>query len=258
MATTINNTTVGIYTIPDATGVLAIQNEGTTIQTIGTDQSTTFAGTATMFTGSATVPPLTFTSGTLMSSTNAGTVNYDGASFYGTVDTSTGRGPIPVFNEYRLIAAGTAVTTSIANYFGTTSNIPLVPNAYYEIEVVMYFLKTTAGTVTWTLTNSAAPTSQDVYFEMSPLTGVVAPPGTATMLKGQVFNDATAALTYTTTGNISNTQNNYARFRILLTNGAGTSLKIQATCSAGSLTPGIGSFWSARRLPATNNGTYAA
>ena len=257
MATTINNTTVGIYTIPDATGVLAIQNSGATVQTIGTNQSTTFAGTATMVTGGLTTAPLTFTSGTLLTSTNAGTVNYDGASFYGTVDTSTGCGPIPVFNEYRLIAAGSTVGTTIANYFGTTSNIPLVPNAYYEIEVVMFFLKTTAGTVTLTLTNSAAPTSQDVYFEMSPITGVVAPPGTATMLKGQVFNDATAALAYTT-GSISNGVNNYARFRILLTNGAGTSLKIQATCSAGSLTPGIGSFWSARRLPATNNGTYAA
>jgi hypothetical protein len=106
------------------------------------------------------------------------------------------------------------------------------------------------------LTNSAAPTTQTIYYEMSPVTGIVAPPGTATMLVGQAVN-STAAYSFVT-GSLTTAVNHYARFRIQLDNGTGTSLKIQATVSAGTITPLAGSIWTARRLNTTNNGTYVA
>jgi len=259
LATTINATTNNtLYYTPDNTGILDLQTGGSTAQSIGTDQSTTFANTVQLAVGTSSIAPLDFLAKPNTTTSITGSCEYDANTFYGTIGTTLGRGAIPVFNEFKLIAAGTTVTTTIGNYFGTTSNIPLVASAFYEIEIILYFLKTTAGTVTWTLTNSAAPISQDIYYEMSPFTGIVAPPGTATMLKGQVYNDTTAAYAFSTGTNLSSAANHYARFKIFLDNGSGTSLKIQATCSAGSITPGIGSRWSARKLPAINNSNYSA
>jgi hypothetical protein len=129
-----------------------------------------------------------------------------------------------------------------------------VADGYYDIEIIMYFTKASSGTVTWTLTNSAAPTTQNVYFEMSPIGGIIAPPGTATMLVGQAVN-ATAAYSFAA-GTLA-PGSHYARFRIQLDNGTGTSLTIQATVGTGTITPLAGSIWTARRLNTTNNGTYA-
>ena len=206
--------------------------------------------------GTTLVSPIALTAGTNLTTSAAGAIEFDGVNIYGTLDTTTGRSSIGLYNQYKLATNGGAIATAIANYFGATSNIALVANALYEIDITAYFLKTTAGTVTWTLTNSAAPTSQNIYYEMSPITGIVAPPGTATMLEGQAVN-STATYSFVT-GSLTTAVNHYARFKIQLVNGTGTSLKIQVTQSAGTLTPLAGSIWTARRLNPTNNGTYAA
>ena len=239
------------------TGLAFSANDGTNthmrLSSTGILNTTGILGKA----GTASIAPIQLTSGTNLTAAAAGAVEYDGVQVYGTIDTTSGRGIIPVEQYFHLTSAGGTIST-IANYFGTTSNISLVASAYYEIDIYLFFLKTTAGTVTWTLTNSAAPTGQNIYFEMSPITGIVAPPGTAgTMLQGQTYNDTTVALAYTT-GTLSDATNHYAKFKIFLKNGTGTSLKIQATSSAGTITPGIGSFWFCKRLSPSNIGTFAA
>jgi hypothetical protein len=213
------------------------------------------ANSITPVAGIATVAPIVLTSGTNLTSAAAGAIEYDGVNMYGTTDTTSGRSSVGLYNQFQLKANGSTIST-IANFFGATSNIALVADGYYDIEITLYYLKTTAGTVTWTLTNSAAPTTQNVHYEMSPVTGIVAPPGTATMLVGQAVN-ATAAYSFAT-ASLTTAVNHYARFRIQLDNGTGTSLKIQATVSAGTITPLAGSIWTARRLNTTNNGTYVA
>jgi len=207
--------------------------------------------------GTASIAPIVLTSGTNLTTAAVGVIEYDGVNMYGTVDVTSGRSSIGLYNQFKLTANGGTIST-IANFFGAASNIALVADGYYDIEIILYYLKTTAGTVTWTLTNSAAPTIQNIYYEMSPATGpggIVAPPGTATMLVGQAIN-STAAYSFAT-ASLTTAVNHYARFRIQLDNGTGTSLKIQATASAGSITPLAGSMWTARRLNTTNNGTYA-
>jgi hypothetical protein len=205
--------------------------------------------------GTTTVAPIVLTSGTNLTAPVAGAIEYDGVNMYGTTDTTSGRSSIGLYNQFKLTANGGTIST-IANFFGTASNIALVADGYYDIEIIMYYLKSTAGTVTWTLTNSAAPTIQNIYYEMSPVGGITAPPGAATMLVGQAVN-STAAYSFAT-ASLTTLVNHYARFRIQLDNGTGTSLKIQATASAGTITPLAGSIWTARRLNTTNNGTYAA
>lgn len=106
--------------------------------------------------------------------------------------------------------------------------------------------------------NNAAPTSQNIIYETSPVAGIVAPPGTATMLSGQIVNDATATKALTATSAITDAVNMYAHIKIWLQNGTGTSLKISATKSAGTITPLVGSYWMARQLPAANVGLFAS
>jgi hypothetical protein len=220
------------------------------------DGTTLQAGSVKPAAGIATVAPIVLTSGTNLTTAAAGAIEYDGVNIYGTTDTTSGRSSVGLYNQFKLTANGATISTTIANFFGATSNIALVAEGYYDIEIILYFLKTTAGTVTWTLTNSAAPTIQNIYYEMSPVTGIVAPPGTATMLVGQAVN-STAAYTVIT-GSLTTAVNHYARFRIQLDNGTGTSLKIQATVGTNTITPLAGSMWTARRLNTTNNGTYVA
>jgi microcystin-dependent protein len=248
VATTVNNS-VGNETRPKNVNVRWI---------ILALPSAAFApgGSVVLQAGTTSLAPLQFTSGTNLTSAAAGAEEFDGVQFYATVDTSSGRGAIPVEQYVHLTASGGAIST-IANFFGTTSNISLVASAYYVIDIEVFFTVTTGTqTVTWTLTNSAAPTSQNIDFEMSPVTGIVAPPGTATMLRGQIIGDTTAAKTITTAG--LSAANHYARFRIWLQNSTGTSLKIQATSSANSITPLTGSMWRCRRISPNNIGTFAA
>ncbi len=209
--------------------------------------------------GSASAAPETLTSGTNLTNAAAGACEYDGVQFYQTIDVTSGRGAVPVEQYFHLTAAGSTIGT-IANFFGATSNISLVASAYYEIEIWCLFLNSTAGTVTWTFTNSAAPTSQNVLYEASPLTGIAAPAGSAVgNICGQIYNDATAALALSTTGTLTTAVNHFAHFKIFLKNGTGTSLKIQATkLVGGTITPGINSWWRCIRRSPNNIGTFAA
>jgi hypothetical protein len=240
----------------DGTNLTAAGNLVSTAGNVTATAGTVSAKSITPIAGTATAAPIVLTSGTNLTSAAAGSIEYDGVNMYGTTDTTSGRSSVGLYNQFKLAANGGTITT-IANFFGATSNIGLVASALYEIEITMYYLKTTAGTVTWTLTNAAAPTTQNIYYEMSPVTGIVAPPGTAgTMLTGQAIN-STAAYSFATAA-LTTAVNHFARFKIQLVNGTGVSLKIQATSSAGSITPLAGSIWTSRRLNPTNNGTYVA
>lgn len=205
--------------------------------------------------GTSSAAPLNFTSGTNLSAAAAGAHEYDGVAAYFTNETTSGRGLVPVEQRFRLTSTGGTIST-IANYFGSTSNISLVSGAEYEIEIVCWFLKSTAGTVTWTFTNSAAPTSMTLDYELSPATGIVTT-AAASDLFGQQYN-ITATAPTVVSASLTSAVNHRHKFWIRLINGTGTSLKIQATASAGTITPGINSYWKARRVPAANVGSFSA
>lgn len=243
-------------TIPDQANVSSDFVFTTLAQSL-TNKTITASGLITTAAGTTAIANINTPAGTLKTTAVAGDLEYDGAARYTTNNTTSGRSAIYADNYFRLTATGGTIST-IANYFGANSNPILVSGGYYEIDIYAWFLKTTAGTVTWTFTNTAAPTSQDIYYEMAPITGIVAPPGTATMLVGQIYNDATAAKALTVTGTLSDAVNHYMHTKIFLINSTGTSLQIQATVSAGTITPGIGSRWFCRRLPATSTGLFAA
>mgnify|MGYP001597416251 CR=1 FL=1 len=220
--------------------------------------SPTFTGTITLPTGSTSNAPLKFVSGTNLTSPASGAKEFDGAQFYGTIDTTSGRGALPVEQYFHLTSNGTNIST-IANFFGANSNISLVENAHYIIDVYCVYTNTTTGTLTWTFTNSAAPSHQNIHIEMSPIAGIVAPATlVAAYLSGDIIADTTAAKALGTTGTLATGVNHFARFRIFLINGAGTNLKIQATkLVGGTITPLKGSWWVCRRVSPNNIGTFA-
>ena len=221
------------------------------VQTLTNKKFSLAAGAA-----GATLAPLYFAAGSPLTIAETGAMEFDGVSLFQTVSPAPGRGMIPIEQMVALTASGSAITT-VANFFGTNKNIVLLPSSLYELELYLVFLKGTLGTVTLTLNNSAAPNWQNVDFEMSPVTGIVAPPGTATALKGQLIADATAALAITT-GALADAANHYIRVRSRINNNLGTSLQILATVGTGQITPLKGSFWRLRRLSLTDTGNFAA
>ena len=214
-------------------------------------------------TGVAGTAPLKLTSGTKLTTAEAGTIEYDGVAPYFTSNTTSGRGFIPTTQMFRLTSSGTGITATVTgtNYFGANSNIALAANSVYEIEIVAFFTKssTAPAAAVWNLIFPAAPTHYTVHYEMSPLTGIVAPPGSATMLVGRLVGQALATCTVATGLLPIAATNNYARFKLFVqTSATSTSMKINIyNNTAGTITPLAGSYWKAIQIPA-NTGTFVA
>jgi hypothetical protein len=203
----------------------------------------------------ASSAPLKLTSGTNQTTAEAGAVEYDGSFFYATPQTTNGRQLIPTTNYYVLSADASAVGAAIAQFFPGTTAIPLVASGVYEIEFNCWFLKTTAGTLVWTLTNSTTVTKIHADMQMSPIAGVTSTNATSELF-AQVANQTAASVAFAATGSLTTGVNHFMRMRVYLVNGSSTSLRLNVTNSAGTVTPLAGSFWKARRIATV--GTLAA
>ena len=256
-----------------ASTILTLNNQQTTTQTLNipnitatdtlvtTGLAQTITGVKTLTNpttaaGTTSVPSMTLTGGTNLTSAAAGAIENDAVAMYLTTNTTEGRAHIPARQHFKLTADVSAITV-ISNVFGADANISLVSGAFYLIDIVIYLLKTTSDTITVSLINSAAPTSQNIYWQQSPITGIVAPPGAAGFLHGHVIND-TSATYAVTTGSLTTGVDHFIKIHIALRNNTGTNLRIRASANSGSLTPRIGSYWTATRVPAGNTGTFAA
>ena len=203
--------------------------------------------------GSATADtaPLKFTTGTNLTTPEAGAVEYDGTFFYETPTQASGRGHSGVFQTFRLTANGAATTTTIADYFGATSSINLAANSVYEIEYFAYFQKNTAGTLVWTLTASSAPTLISSLWRAGPVTGAA---GTPTTLFTISRGATTAA--FGATASISNSAFMTYGFHTRVITNAATNFRLRVTNSAGTVTPQAGSFYTVRQVSGTT-GSFA-
>jgi len=208
------------------------------------------AGTAT-----ASTAPLKFTAGTNLTSVEAGAIEYDGNVFYGTSDVTSGRGYLPNVQYFRLTADGAAIGPAIANYFGATSGVSLDSNIFYEVEANLFFTKTTAGTVTFTMTFTNAPINNNAWYVGTPVGGVgtVGAPQTAA-----VKSNATAGV-LPVTGSLTTAVNHQYQLRSMFQANVsiGGTLNIQITSSAGTVTPLAGSYYKITRLPSANSGAFA-
>jgi hypothetical protein len=221
-----------------------------------TSPGETLTSTQVLAAGTTTVPPVKFQSGTNLTAPLAGVMEYDGVDFYATADTTSGRGILPATQLFRLAANGTAIGATIADYFSTSSSITLAAGGVYEIEYVLYFTKTTAGTVTFTLTAAQAPVNVNAFYVGTPVGGV----GTAgTAQTAAVVASTSVASALPATGSLTTAVNHQYVVKAIVEGNATTAgtFKLQVTESAGTVTPLRGSYYKVTRLPAGNAGTFA-
>jgi hypothetical protein len=260
------NATDGLSFSPDNTGSFQFKTgtgAGTTALTLSSSQIATFASGVTfssavtnliLAAGTTTIAPLTMTAGTSLTTPAAGAVEFDGSTFFSTDDVTDGRGYIPSVHYFRLTSDGSAITT-IANFFGATSGMSLDVSIFYEVEAYLYFTKTTAGTATFTMTFSNGPTNNNANYVGTPVGGV----GTAGTAQTAALVKSTAtAGALPATGTLTTAVNHQYILRSMFQASAttGGTLNIQATSSAGSITPLAGSYYKITRLPAANVGAF--
>lgn len=195
--------------------------------------------------------PLKITpSASVLTTPEAGAFEVDSTNTlaYFTGNTTSGRGLIPTCQFFKLAANLAVTTTTIAPFFGTASSIPLVASGHYEIEFFCVFLKNTAGTATWTFTNSAVVTNMVIQSEMSAITGSALTGIWAAPLTGVIATQTIAAVALPATGSLTTAVNHFVKFKVILENASSTSLRLNITQSAGTVTPLRGSYWKATRI----------
>ena len=205
--------------------------------------------------GTTALAPLDFVAGSLLTTPVAGAMEFDGNAFYTTDDTTDGRGYLASIHYFRLTADGSAITT-ISNFFGGPSGMPLDAGVFYEVEANLYFTKTTAGTATFTMTFSNGPTNNNANYVGTPVGGVgtAGTAQTAALVKSTATSGALPATGTLTTG-VNHQYTLRAMFQANATTGG--SINLQITSSAGSVTPLTGSYYKLTRLPAANTGAFA-
>jgi hypothetical protein len=209
--------------------------------------------------GTTTVAPLEFTSGTNLTSVNAGTIEYDGTNFYATptIGTTEQRGAISVIQQFVLSSNGSAFGAAIGNFFGSNSAVQLAGATTYFIEAYCYFLKTTAGTATWAALFSSAPTVAHATLEYTPVTGFTTSIITGAMVNAEATANAVANIAFAATASLTTAVYHVAKIRLFVTTNAATNLRFNLTQSAGTATPQAGSWYRVRKV-ATNSGNFVA
>lgn len=263
-----NGTSAPFFVAPGTSGNL-LQSNGTTwtsvtpaaagdmvlasVQTV-TGNKTFNPGTLISAAGTAALAPQIFTAGTNLTTPLAGRIEYDGTAFFRTVDTTQGRTQDSNQSIFRLTANGAAIGPAIADYFGANSSIPTVTNGVYEITFYLRYLKTTAGTVTYTITNTQTYTNITADYVQSAVGGIAT--NAATTAAG-IVTTTTAAAALPVTASLTTAVNHRAVIRAVAEVGTAGNIRLRVTSSAGTVTPLRGSYYTVRRLYAGNVGTFA-
>lgn len=223
---------------------------------IGTSSAPTSILTLGAGTATANTAPIKLTAGTNLTAAEAGAVEYDGTMPYFTSTTTSGRGYLPAVQVFGLSANGTAFGPAIGNFFGANSAINLAAAGEYEVEAYCYFTKTTAGTVTVTATTSLAPAILNGTVDYGAATG-----GTATGASNRIslFASTATASAFGASASLTTAVNHCFVIKLILeSNASASNIRINFTCSAGTVTPLRQSYYKVTRLPSANVGSFAA
>jgi hypothetical protein len=143
-------------------------------------------------------------------------------------------------------STGAALGSTIADYF--TSTLSLDASSIYEIECHAYFLKTTAGTVTWTWAFSSAPTVATSRWAATPITGFTTTTITGTELYGLAAVEAATTMAHAASGSLTTAVRHSFIFRVRILTNSATTIQLRCTESAGTVTPQAGSYMRAIKV----------
>jgi hypothetical protein len=206
--------------------------------------------------GTTTVAPIVIAPGSNLTTPSSGAIEYDGTVIYSTNDVSSRRGYIPSVNIFRLTGNGSAIGSTIANFFGANSAIQLAAGGIYEIEAECYFVKTTNGTVTVTASSSLAPVNINGVIRYGAAAG-----GSNTGVANQIAiaNISTVAATFGASVSLTSTAGHAFNIKLLVeANANASNLRFLFTESAGTVTPLRGSYYKVTKLPSSNTGNFVA
>jgi hypothetical protein len=115
------------------------------------------------------------------------------------------------------------------------------------------FNKTTAGTATWNLTYSSAPTFIIASYVASPITGI----GAGTPTSGFAANVGVTTTAFPATGSLSTGVAHAFQFTIQVITNAATNFRFQLTQSLGTAVPVSNSYYRVKKI-AASTGTFVA
>jgi hypothetical protein len=172
------------------------------------------------------------------------------------INATSGAGAIVGEQTFQLTGTPAAIGPTIADFFGATSSISLEASSTYEILVYAAFLKTTASTVTWTMTASSAPTRMQGWFIGSPVSGI----GQATIATGTsgvAGSQAATTAAFAATASLTTAVNHNVQMTVLVQTNAATNWRLQITSGSGTVTPLVGSYYKVKKISAST-GTFVA
>lgn len=188
----------------------------------------------------------------LLATPEQGAVEFNGNLVF-TNEIVQGQGYIPSKLVHRLTADSGAKGPAIADYFSYAANVAAATT--YEFVFYLWFLKTTAGTVTFTIASSQAPVNLNGILQIGAIAG-----GTAVGAANQIAitGSTSAAAAFGATGSLTTGVNHAAIIRLLYTSHATLDgdVRLRVTSSAGTVTPREGSYFEATRLPTNDTGNF--
>ena len=226
---------------------------------IGTTNPTAKLHIGAATTSAAGSAPLKIGAGTtILATPEVGAIEYDGSYLYQTPNSTSGRAYIPPVYTFRRTTNG-AVISSISDFFTTPSSLSLEANSVYKITCFAYFLKTTAGTATWTQVFSSAPTIVDGVHYVTPVTGMtVATSSPYTQLEQYFYNQNATTFAWNPSGtNLTTAVNHFYRLDMTVVTNVATNWRLRLSQSAGTVTPLIGSYYTIQKI-STSTGTFVA
>lgn len=163
--------------------------------------------------------------------------------------------PYQLLNTYRLTADRSAIGATIADYFASAA-YTMSAASFYEIEWDLYFLKTTNGTVTFTIATSQTPVNVVANYIGGPVAGIAT---AGAPITAGIVTTANTAAALPATSSLTTATNQHFVIKALVESHATltSTVKLQVTESAGTITPLKGSSVTIRQLPAANIGAFA-
>jgi hypothetical protein len=234
--------------IIETRGVRTIAGGGTNSSTVSGALSSLFVPN-NISVASNTITIGTSGVGTLnVSLTSSGTVNV-GTGGSGTINVGTnGAGTvnalgIPKFAS--LTANGTAIGPAITN-FGLPT-VSLAANAVYELVYDIFYIKTTAGNIIYTLVGTANFITANGSYVQTPIAGLQ---GSAAAAAITSANSAITgpSITFPNTGTLAIFEHHATISFFIRTGTTATNMYLAVTSSAGTIRPSVNSYYKLTRI----------
>jgi len=201
--------------------------------------------------GTATTAPLKFTSGANLTTPVAGAVEYNGSSFFQTVDTTSGRGVVPVSQFIYLSSDNNYISSSYPVF--PSSTLSLVSGGLYEYEAEIYVYRiVSSGTLTWSFIFSSTPGFMHAHYVGQPTAGISSV-GSATT--AGVVNATGTTISLPNTGTLSSSTYNHYKIKALISVSSATTMNLQLQSNANYVSVIAGSYAKITRLPTSSVGT---